>query len=93
GQLMYKTHAGLSLDYEVSCTELDLLVDLVKARPGVIGARMMGGGFGGCTLNLVETDRVEELIRAVQISYEQTTNLPLNYYLVSAADGSGRVDH
>ena len=93
GQLMYETHAGLSMDYEVSCTELNLLVDLVKARPGVIGARMMGGGFGGCTLNLVESDQVEELIRTVQISYERATNLPLNYYLVSAADGSGRVDH
>ena len=93
GELMYETHAGLSCDYEVSCTELDLLVDLVKARPGVIGARMMGGGFGGCTLNLVEADRVDELINSVQISYERATNLPLNYYLVSAADGSGRVDH
>lgn len=93
GQLMYETHAGLSMDYEVSCTELNLLVDLVKDRPGVIGARMMGGGFGGCTLNLVESDRVAELVHAVQISYERATNLPLNYYLVSAADGSGRVDH
>ncbi|HJV20124.1 MAG TPA: galactokinase [Sediminibacterium sp.] len=93
GQLMYQTHTGLSQDYEVSCRELDLLVSLAKNSPGVIGARMMGGGFGGCTLNLVEAARLDELINTVQISYERDTNLPLNYYLVSAADGSGRVDH
>ncbi len=93
GKLMYETHQGLSNDYEVSCKELDLLVNLVKNNPAVIGARMMGGGFGGCTLNLIQSSSVEELVNAVQISYERAMNLPLNYYLVSAADGSGRVDH
>ena len=50
---MYKTHDGLSKDYEVSCKELDFLVDLTRDNPGVFGSRMMGGGFGGCAINLI----------------------------------------
>ncbi len=61
GEAMYKTHEGLSHDYEVSCPELDYLVFLVKDAPGVYGARMMGGGFGGCTINLVAKDRVADV--------------------------------
>ena len=51
---MFETHDGLSRDYEVSCPELDFLVDQVRDDDDVIGARMMGGGFGGCTINLVQ---------------------------------------
>src|SRR5690606_28491398 len=58
GQLMYETHKGLSQYYEVSCIELDFLVDHVKKNPAVLGSRMMGGGFGGCTINLIKKDQV-----------------------------------
>ncbi|RZK26567.1 MAG: galactokinase, partial [Hymenobacter sp.] len=58
GQLLYASHAGLRDDYAVSCPELDKLVALATDQPGVLGARMMGGGFGGCTLNLVEAAHV-----------------------------------
>jgi len=56
GQLMYGSHKGLSQMYEVSCPELDVLVDIARTIPGVLGSRMMGGGFGGCTINLVRTE-------------------------------------
>ncbi len=59
GSLMYRTHEGLSKEYEVSCSELDYLVELTKNTPAIYGARMMGGGFGGCTVNLIENDAVE----------------------------------
>jgi galactokinase len=58
GNCMFKTHDGLSRQYEVSCKELDYLVDFVRSRKEVIGARMMGGGFGGCTINLVQEDKI-----------------------------------
>ena len=56
---MFETHDGLSRDYEVSCTELDFLVDQVRDDDAVIGARMMGGGFGGCTINLVKEEAID----------------------------------
>ena len=63
GRLLFASHQGLSQLYEVSCPELDLLVDIAKQTEGVAGARMMGGGFGGCTLNLIKTDKMEHLER------------------------------
>ena len=66
GDAMYRSHEGLSHDYEVSCAELDYLVSLVQGVPGVYGARMMGGGFGGCTINLVAKDRVAEVEKLVR---------------------------
>jgi galactokinase len=70
GQLMYRSHDGLSKAYEVSCDELDLLVNLSKQHPGVLGARMMGGGFGGCTINLVKE---EHQLTFSEYMYEQYT--------------------
>lgn len=61
GQKMYETHHGLSKDYEVSCEELDFLNDVAKEN-GVAGSRIMGGGFGGCTINLVKNDKYEQFI-------------------------------
>ena len=60
GALMFETHNGLSENYEVSCEELDFLVDAVRNNNAVIGSRMMGGGFGGCTINLVEKGKEDE---------------------------------
>jgi galactokinase len=88
GKKMYATHEGLSKMYEVSCKELDWLVDFVKNREAVIGARMMGGGFGGCTINLIREEAIEELIAAIQPAYESTMNLPLTYYVASIENGT-----
>ncbi len=65
GKKMYETHEGLSKLYEVSCKELDLLVDLVKDDPNVLGARMMGGGFGGCTINLVKEEAAADMAERI----------------------------
>jgi galactokinase len=88
GQKMFATHDGLSKLYEVSCKELDFLVDFVRDRPEVIGARMMGGGFGGCTINLVKESAIEELIKAIKPAYESEMGLQLDYYIASIENGT-----
>lgn len=89
GSKMFRTHEGLSKEYEVSCKELDFLVDAVKNNPAVPGARMMGGGFGGCTINLVREDAIEGLVDNLRHSYEDQTGLKLTYYIADIEDGSG----
>ncbi len=89
GKRMFETHAGLKDLYEVSCQELDLLVDLVKNDPNVIGARMMGGGFGGCTINLVNSESVEALIKKVGDNYHAKTGTEMLAYVVEIEDGTG----
>lgn len=88
GKKMFATHEGLSGLYDVSCRELDFLVDFVKNNDAVIGARMMGGGFGGCTINLVKEHEIEKLITAVQPAYEAAMHLPLTYYMAGVEDGT-----
>jgi len=88
GKRMFETHAGLKELYEVSCKELDLLVDLVKEDPNVIGARMMGGGFGGCTINLVNAEAAESLIRKVSDAYSSETGTEMLVYEVEIEDGT-----
>jgi galactokinase len=88
GKKMFATHDGLSRMYEVSCTELDFLVDQVKDKEAVIGARMMGGGFGGCTINLVKEEAIEEIVAAIKPAYEAATGLLLSYYVASVEDGT-----
>jgi len=75
GQLMYRSHDSLDRDYEVSCYELNLMVDLARNMEGVYGARMTGGGFGGCTINLVERKLVPEFQTKVAHEYEKRTAL------------------
>jgi galactokinase len=78
GRLMFASHDSLRDDYEVSCRELDLLVDLARelgARGGVIGSRMTGGGFGGCTVSLVESDAVDDVARQLAHSYRAETGI------------------
>lgn len=89
GKKMFATHDGLSRMYEVSCAELDFLVDFVKNNEDVIGARMMGGGFGGCTINLVRESAIDPLIEKIKPAYEQKTNLPFTFYIDSIGDGTG----
>jgi galactokinase len=88
GKKMFATHEGLSKQYEVSCSELDLLIEYVKNNENVLGARMMGGGFGGCTINLVKEDTIEKLVTEIVPAYESATNLPLTYYVVSIENGT-----
>ncbi|MDX1938089.1 MAG: galactokinase [Flavihumibacter sp.] len=91
GKKMFATHDGLSHQYEVSCKELDYLVDAVRNKPGVIGARMMGGGFGGCTINLVKEEAIEELVSVLSKNYQETTGLQLDAYIVQTGDGTRRL--
>jgi galactokinase len=91
GRLLNDSHHSLRDDYEVSCAELDLMVELANAREGVYGARMSGGGFGGCTINLVKAEHVEEFKRAVERGYEDATGLRAAVYSCSAAPGAEEV--
>jgi galactokinase len=89
GPLLWASHAGLRYDYEVSCFELDTLVDIVRHIPGVLGARMLGGGFGGCTINLVRNDAVESLKQIVNKEYLAQTGLHESVEICQAAGGPG----
>jgi galactokinase len=88
GQHMAKTHEGLSSDYEVSCEELDYLVELVKKDSHVYGSRMMGGGFGGCTINLIENTHLEEICSAVVKQYKKKFGIDLKTYITSIGSGT-----
>ena len=88
GALMYASHDGLKNQYEVSCKELDFLVDYAKKSDGVIGSRMMGGGFGGCTINLVhEADR-ESYVRQISLAYNRAFDLELDLISVHPSRGT-----
>ena len=91
GKKMFETHDGLSRLYEVSCKELDFLVDEARKFNGVIGSRMMGGGFGGCTINLVRNGRASEFITHMTIRYNAAFNIEMPAYKVNVVDGAGRV--
>ncbi len=92
GRLMNESHQSLRDDYEVSCAELDSMVSVARAAEGVYGARMTGGGFGGCTINLVKTDKVEKFQQVVARGYQQATGYTPEIYVCSAAEGVSRVD-
>jgi galactokinase len=87
GTLMAESHRSLRDDYEVSCAELDTMVEIASAHPGVIGARMTGGGFGGCTINLVHADGAEAFKASVAAEYEKRTHIRPDIYVVNATDG------
>lgn len=88
GKLMFETHQGLSKDYEVSCKELDFLVEQVKDLNGVLGARMMGGGFGGCTINIVKDEAIADLTNKLTKLYHDRFGLTLSTYVVETANGA-----
>ena len=90
GKLMYESHQSLRDDYEVSCKELDVMVDLAKPIEGVFGARMTGGGFGGCTINLVDVDAVDEFTQTIKNGYAEATGKHAEVYVCSTADGAER---
>lgn len=88
GKRMFETHEGLQHLYEVSCKELDLLVELVKDNPDILGARMMGGGFGGCTINLVKADKAEEIAKEIVSLYKQKTGVDIPFYIAEINQGT-----
>ena len=92
GKKMYETHEGLSKLYEVSCAELDFLADFAKTDASVLGARMMGGGFGGCTINLVEEDAVEAFVLAAGNAFQAAFGTEMKPYIVSIGNGTSLLD-
>lgn len=88
GKLMFETHEGLSKDYEVSCTELDYLVDLAKAEEDVIGSRLMGGGFGGCAITLVKKGSEAVIKEKFTKLYLDKFNIDLKIYDVKVSNGT-----
>jgi galactokinase len=87
GRLMRESHRSLKEDYEVSGTELDLLVEIACRLPGVYGSRMTGGGFGGCTINLVRSRDVAAFQAAIAADYQKATGRKPDIYIVRASDG------
>ncbi|WP_185248324.1 galactokinase [Chryseobacterium bernardetii] len=87
GTLLTETHAGLSTEFEVSCIELDFLVEKALKQEGVLGARIMGGGFGGCSINLIQENRAEEVIKTISEKYLEHFNIQMKVYQVKISDG------
>ena len=88
GKKMFQTHDGLSKEYEVSCAELDFLVDAVRNNPNVPGARMMGGGFGGCTINIIREEAIENIVKEIGENYQKNMGRELTPYIAQVDDGT-----
>lgn len=92
GKLMNASHESLRYDYEVSCEEIDILVDLAQAMPGVIGSRITGGGFGGCTVSIVKNDAVDAFVGEIGKAYLEKVGHEAEFYVVDIGDGAGKLD-
>lgn len=88
GELMYETHEGLKNKYKVSCSELDFLVDFTKQHNEILGSRMMGGGFGGCTINLIKKDFKDNFIKLISKAYKEKFNIEAEFYDINIVDGT-----
>jgi len=88
GAQMAGSHAGLRDEYEVSCPELDHLVKIVSQQEGVLGSRMMGGGFGGCTINLIKNEVMEQVIEKTSASYKKAFGVEPKHYIATTGDGA-----
>ena len=91
GRKMFQSHAGLSQKYQVSSADLDFLVEVAASIGGVLGSRMMGAGFGGCTINLVEQSRVGDFVQTVRDRYQQRSGKANNVYVTRIESGTGSV--
>ncbi len=91
GLQMYKSHDGLSKEYEVSCPELDYLVDAVRNNKDVMGARMMGGGFGGCTINIIREEAIDPLVDELSFNYKRDMGRNLTVYIAATANGTENI--
>lgn len=92
GELMNQSHISLRDDYEVSCEEIDILVDLAWKIPGVIGSRITGGGFGGCTVSIVKNDAVDTFIETIGEAYKEKVGHEAEFYTVDIGDGASRME-
>lgn len=92
GLRMFETHEGLAKQYKVSCDELDYLVMMAKQHPEVIGSRLMGGGFGGCTINIIHTDEVSSVIDHIATEYRKKFKIDSESYQVQITNGTSLVD-
>jgi galactokinase len=88
GKLMFQTHEGLSKLYEVSCDELDFLVTEARKHTSIIGSRLMGGGFGGCTINLVEKSQTENTVLEITTAYHKKFGVEAEVYIMATSDGT-----
>jgi galactokinase len=91
GQLMHEAQLSFRDDFEASCPEIDLLVDLANQQPGCFGARLTGGGFGGCTVNLVAADHATAFVEAMRTGYFNATGIIADIYTSRASDGAHKV--
>ena len=91
GSLMYESHESLRYDYEVSCEELDILVKEAKNIEGVLGSRMTGGGFGGCTVSIVPESQVETFKKNVENNYYERTGITPDFYIAEVGDGVKKI--
>lgn len=91
GRLMNQSHISLRDDYEVSCEEIDILVDLAWKINGVVGSRITGGGFGGCTVSIVKNDAIETFVEQVGKGYKEQTGHEAEFYVVEIGDGARRL--
>lgn len=91
GQLMNQSHVSLRDDYAVSCDEIDILVDLAWAIPGVIGSRITGGGFGGCTVSIVKNDAVDTFIESIGKAYAEKVGHEAEFYTVDIGAGASKI--
>jgi galactokinase len=89
GELMWDSHKSLRDLYQVSCRELDLMVELAEKIPGFVGGRMTGGGFGGCTVNLVKTEDAQSFAKEIAVRYQDATAIKPDVYVCAAASGAG----
>ncbi|MGB8833641.1 MAG: galactokinase [Candidatus Sulfotelmatobacter sp.] len=89
GQLMYESHRSLQNDFEVSCRELDIMVELAADIPGNYGSRMTGGGFGGCTINMVAKEMAKQFAERITSDYQSATQIRPTVYITGAAKGAG----
>ena len=88
GRLMNESHQSLKEDYQVSCREIDILVDMAQAMPGVLGSRITGGGFGGCTVSIVRNDAVDGFISQIGKTYQEKVSHEAEFYVVDIGDGA-----
>ncbi|MBN9298650.1 MAG: galactokinase [Filimonas sp.] len=91
GQLMFATHWGLSRLYDVSCPELDYLVTEATKYPQILGSRLMGGGFGGCTINIVEKDSAAQIADEIKANYKKAFNIDTEVYIMQTEDGTHEI--
>ncbi|MBL8236094.1 MAG: galactokinase [Bryobacterales bacterium] len=91
GTAMYASHESLKTDYEVSCQELDTMVEIASKLPGVHGARMTGGGFGGCTINLVAADHAPEIVEQLTAGYRAATGIPPHIFITRPSAGASEI--